>query len=181
MYCVSVRKSGGKHPRNVVLPVCTNFFQIMFRSFSRSILFCSIVLFSYESQRGKDRKTGKGNGNGKSPPKKKYQTKKKAYTKWYVPLKEDPQPERLRRARLSDLRGASHKQKDLNKWPEQNMLPGTFMFWSSCSSSCPPCSFSCSNSLLCLDITAYVLQTIFNIITSTVTCFHLSFYHRYSI
>ena len=61
-------------------------------------------------------------GNGKSPPKKKYQTKKKAYTKRYVPLKEDPQPQRSR--------GAGHKEKDLNNWPEQNMLPGTLMFQS---------------------------------------------------
>ena len=65
------------------------------------------------------RKTGKNNGNGKSPPKKRYQTKTKAYTKRYVPLKEDPQPERLR--------GVSHKKHDLNNWPEQNMLPGTFI------------------------------------------------------
>ena len=64
------------------------------------------------------RKRGRKNGkNGKkSPPKKKYRTTKKAYTRRYVPLKEDPQPDRSR--------GTSHKEKDLNNWPEENMLPG---------------------------------------------------------
>ena len=83
-------------------------------------LFYFVVLFCLGMGHKRGRKTGKG--NGKSPPKKKYQTKKKAYTKQYVPLKEDPQAQRSR--------GASHKEKDLNNWPEQNMLPGTFMFWS---------------------------------------------------
>ena len=41
---------------------------------------------------------------------------KKAYTRRYVPLKEDLQPDRSREA--------SHKEKDLNNWPEENMLPG---------------------------------------------------------
>ena len=89
----------------------TNFFQIMFRSVS--ILFCCILFHSVMG-----RKRGRKNGkNGKkSPPKKKYRTTKKAYTRRYVPLKEDPQPDRSR--------GASHKEKDLNIWPEENMLPG---------------------------------------------------------
>ena len=53
--------------------------------------------------------------------------------------------------------------------------------FSSCSSSCLLCSFSCSSSSLHLDVTAYVLQTIFDVITFTVTCFHLSLLHSYSI
>ena len=74
-------------------------------------------------------KRGRKNGkNGKkSPPKKKCRTKKKAYTRCYVPLKEDLQP--------NQSRGASHKEKDLNDWPEENMLPGTFMFQSLPSNS----------------------------------------------
>ena len=54
--------------------------------------------------------------------KKKYNIKKQNYTKRYNPHSEDPQPERSR--------GASHKDRDLNNWPEENTLPGTFMFWS---------------------------------------------------
>ena len=45
----------------------------------------------------------------------------------YVPLKEDLQPDWSR--------GTSHKEKDLNNWPEENMLPGTFMFQSLPSNS----------------------------------------------
>ena len=103
--------------------VSTLIFQFVLISFKLCFglfLFYFVVLFCLVMGHKRGWKTGKGNGNGKSSPKKKYQTKKKAYTKRYVPLKEDPQPQRSR--------GASHKQKDLNKWPEQNMLPGTFMF-----------------------------------------------------
>ena len=67
-------------------------------------------------------KRGRKNGkNGKkSPPKNKYRTKKKAYTRCCVPLKKDLQPDRSR--------GASHKEKDLYNWPEENMLPGHLCF-----------------------------------------------------
>ena len=52
---------------------------------------------------------------------------------------------------------------------------------SSCSSSCLLCSFSYSSSSLHLDITVYILQTIFDVITFTVTCFHLSLLHSYKL
>ena len=101
--------------------VSTLIFQFVLISFKLCFgLFLFFVLFCLVMGHKRGQKTGKG--NGKSPPKTKYQNKKKAYTKRYIPLKEDPQPQRSR--------GASHKQKDLNNWPEQNMLPGTFMFWS---------------------------------------------------
>ena len=103
-----------------VSTLISQFALISFKLCFGLFLFYFVVLFCSVMGHKRGCKTGKG--NGKSPPKKKYQTKKKAYTKQYVPLKEDPQPQRLR--------GASHKEKDLNNWPEQNMLPGTFMFWS---------------------------------------------------
>ena len=85
------------------------------------------VVFLFHSVMGCKRGRKNGKNGKKSPPKKKYRTKKKAYTRRYVPLKEDPQPDRSR--------GASHKEKDLNNWPEENMLPGTFMFQSLLSDS----------------------------------------------
>ena len=120
--------------------VSTLSFQFVLISFKLCFglfLFYFVGLFSVVMGCKRGRKTGKG--NGKSPPKKKYQTKKKAYTKRYVPLKEDPQPQRSR--------GASHKQKDLNNWLEQNMLPDTLaLFLKKMIRECPGHDFYMSRS-----------------------------------
>ena len=80
----------------------------MFWSFS--ILFCCIVLFSYGSQkRSEDSKR-----------------------EWEVTSQEEipNQEEGLHKMIGTTQSRPSATQKDLNNWPEQNMLPGTFMFWS---------------------------------------------------
>ena len=157
---------------NINFPVCTNFFQIMFWSFS--ILFCCIVLFSYGSQkRSEDRKME---------------------WEWEVTSQEEipNQEEGLHKMICTTQRGPSATEikgcqpqaegfKQLARTKYVIRCIYVLVSSSSCSSSCLLCSFSCSSSSLCLDVTAYVLQTIFDVITFTVTCFHLSLLHSYSI
>ena len=154
---------------NINFPACANFFQIMFQSFS--ILFCCIVLFSYGSQkRSEDRKR-----------------------EWEVNSHEEipNQEEGLhimicttqRGPPATEIKGCQpqaegFKQLARTKYVTRYIYVSVS---SSCSSSCLLCSFSCSSSSLHLDVTAYILQTIFDVITFTVTCFHLSLFHSYSI
>ena len=159
--------------------VSTLIFQFALISFKLCFglfLFYFVVLFSLVMGHKRGWKTGKGNGNGKVTSQEEIPNQEEGLHKTICTTQRGPSATEIEGCQ-PQVEG--FKQLAGTKYVTRYIYVSISS--SSCSSSCLLCSFSCSSSLLHLDITAYILQTIFGVITFTVTCFHLSLLHSYSI